>query len=509
MADKKYDSWDIQKIEDEIMKMRLKDLTMQRELCFMLSEKAKMKNDWYALAFSYTYLGDYYLSTRKNKNSILYLGRAKELSELHHFNDLLIHIYNFYGMFYNSIYDEVMALDYYLKALDIAEDRQEQVQMGRLYNNIATCFDIKHNYEEAIFYYKKGYHILEITNKSLAFPKGAMLANLCSCAYKLNQLSELEDYLNTFDVIIQNEKNEPLKFIHLYCSLLKWGLRKEDKAMFETMDQILTIQGNVQNRLLVYQVLTNICELLLDHHEQEYTKIILDLLSEINHKNDVKAKKELQKLIVRYCEEFGTEEKQLEAYREFYKILMTIEDMGFGIYSTGLSAKLELHETKAKQSDMEKLMNIDDLTGTLNRRCFNHDIISDELCQADSLGIVMLDIDYFKEFNDIYGHQMGDMALIEVGKTLNAITTATIQSYRYGGDEFSIIFKNEEECVIKETIQLINDNIQQKDIEHLGSKTSNKLTVCCGYAYTEEPEKDVVRLVGSADFNLYKYKKSR
>ena len=58
MADKRYDSWSIDRIEEEIWKVRLIDLVRERELCFTLSEKAKLKNDHYALAFSYTYLSD-------------------------------------------------------------------------------------------------------------------------------------------------------------------------------------------------------------------------------------------------------------------------------------------------------------------------------------------------------------------------------------------------------------------------------------------------------------------
>lgn len=512
MADRKYDTWDIQKIEDEIHNVRLENLALQRELCFALTEKAKKENDWYALAFSYTFLSDYYLASRKNNQCIVYLARAKELSESKHYDDLLAKLYNFYGMFYNSICEEVTALDFFLKSLDIAESLKDHEQMASAYNNIATCFECKHDYEEAIYYYQKGYDILDRSDPDLAFSRAVTLTNLCSCARKLQRVKELETYLENFDEIIEMIKADSLVLLYLYCLSLYYSLQESNEKLFQTIDKLIEVQKRIENRLLVHQVLTNVCEILLDRNEQMYAKEILHILSEINYNNDSKSKKELQKLVVRYCEAFASEKEQLAALKDFYEIITLIEDMGLGVYSSGLSAKMELHKTKAKQSDLEKLMNVDDLTGTLNRRCFNHDIQPTELSGLKSLGIVMLDIDYFKEYNDMYGHQKGDMALIEVGKTLNTIVALGIQAYRYGGDEFSIIFKNHEREDIEQAIRSIQEDMKHKAIPHVGSMSGDTLTFSCGYAYTDTQlasHLDIATLLHEADQNLYEVKKKR
>ena len=76
-------------------------IKLEKELCYTLTEKAKLENDSYALAFSYTFLGDYYLAMRNNDSCILYLNRAKTLGETMNYQTCLVRIYNlFLGMFY-------------------------------------------------------------------------------------------------------------------------------------------------------------------------------------------------------------------------------------------------------------------------------------------------------------------------------------------------------------------------------------------------------------------------
>lgn len=517
MADKKYDGWSVKQIEHEILNVRLVDLIMEKELSFTLAEKAKLENDHYALAFSYTFLSDCFLACRENNNCITYLNYARELSETGNYEDLLVRIYNYYGMFYNSINDEVNALDYFLKSLDISERQKNFMQMASAYNNIATCFDVKHDYKEAVLYYKKSFEVLSDTDPGLRYSKAVILTNLCGCAYKLNQTEEMERILSSIQIICQGEDKEKyiLDMLHLFCITMKQHLLKEYTDFYRTLDELLGLQEHVENRRLIYQIFTTICDLLLQMGDQPYTKRILEVLSDINQKNNIKAKKELQKLIVRYCQLFEPVERQLAALQEYYNIITSIEDMGQESYSAGLMAKLELYNSKVKQGNLKKekehleqLMNMDDLCGIRNRRCLNRDL-ADNRTAAGTVGIAMLDIDFFKEYNDTYGHHKGDLALMAVGKTLKAITSDNIYTYRYGGDEFTIIFRNQTEDNVRQIIERVQAGILEMGIPHIGSKTNDRLTLSCGYSYTDQVDKDMQELLNEADLNLYQSKKRR
>lgn len=511
-----FESWDLKKLQDEIINVRLTDLKKEYDLCMVLSEKAKLCNDWYALAFSYTFIADYYLASKNNKQCIIYLERARKLCESRHYTELLARIYNFSGMYYNSIYDEIKALEFYLKSLDASEKCDNKILMSSAYNNIATCFDMKHNYVEATNYYEKGYFLLKTMNMDTGYSQAVLLTNLCNCDYKLKRTDELQRHLDYFKELKETSFVEGMKLLYLYCQLMHQRFQKRS-SMNAAMERILKEQEEVENRLLVYQVLKNVCSIMLEVDEQTYTWKLLEILIDIEGDEDIRSRRELQKLIVNYYEKFGTEKEQLKAYQEFYNIVLTIEDIDMEDNSAGISAAMELYRTREKQmslekenEQLEKLMNTDEVTNISNRRCFNNDIADPELNKQTSIAVAMLDIDYFKEYNDIYGHQMGDQALIEVGKSMNTYCEdGSIQFYRYGGDEFSVIFINQSEERVRSVLEALCKDIKQKNILHEGSKTDTILTLSCGYAVGTPSDINMNMLIRKADEQLYRVKQAR
>lgn len=133
---------------------------------------------------------------------------------------------------------------------------------------------------------------------------------------------------------------------------------------------------------------------------------------------------------------------------------------------------------------VEYLSITDELTQLYNRRYFNTKI-EEELNRAKRddyfISFLMLDIDYFKKYNDTYGHQEGDEALKNISLVLKSLTNrASDFAFRIGGEEFAILlsYKNKEESYefalsIKKEIKLLN-------IEHKASKVSPLLTISIG-----------------------------
>lgn len=514
--DKFHEGWSLEKLEDEIMKVRLIDLKKEYELCMILSEKAKLTNDLYALAYSYTFISDYYLASKKNKDCLRYLERARKLCESKQYSDLLARIYNFYGMYYNSNYEEIKALESYLKSLEASEACHNKTSMSSAYNNIATCFEMKRNYTEAIHYYEKCYQLLDTMNQNTGYSKAVVLSNLCNCEYKLKQREALQKHLACFEQIKKSEFVEAMYLLLLFCRLMELRFH-EGASLNEIMNEILLEQEKVENRLIVYQILKNICSIMLEIDEKNYSYELLKILNAIEDEEDIKSRRELQKLIVSYYEKFGTKDELLKAYREFYNIILTIEDTDMEDNSSGLAAAMELYQTKEKQESLErenelleKLMNTDELTNVANRRCFNNDIAELNLKKVESAAVAMVDVDYFKEYNDIYGHLMGDKVLIDIGNSMNLYQKeGAVQFYRYGGDEFSVIFINQSEKAVCNIMNSLLNDIKQKQIPHKGSKTDCFLTISYGYAISRQSDKNLKILLEQADEQLYNAKKLR
>ena len=425
------------------MHVRLIDLKREYELCMILSEKAKLSNDVYALAFAYTFISDFYLASKKNKDCIRYLERARKLCESTEYTELLARIYNFYGMYYNSNYEEIKALEAYLKSMEAAEKCQNLTLMLSAYNNIATCFELKRNYTEAIHYYKNAMSSCSLWKNS-AYSKAIVLSNLCNCEYRLKDAAALCAYFSRFEDLDRQSFEESMNLLYLFC-----------KLMYLRLHEAVSVQAVM--------------------------------------------------------------EELLQAYREFYTIILTIEDTDMEDNSSGLTAALELYRTKERQVSLEKeneqlerLMNIDDLTNIYNRRCFNEDITATDLQKEKIVAVAMLDIDYFKEYNDIYGHQMGDQALVKIGRCMKQYEKkGEIQFYRYGGDEFSAIFIGQSEESVRKTMAALTHDIREQKIPHKGSRTAQILTLSFGYAFSSQEPVDMTVLIRQADEQLYQHKKLR
>lgn len=132
-----------------------------------------------------------------------------------------------------------------------------------------------------------------------------------------------------------------------------------------------------------------------------------------------------------------------------------------------------------------ELLSIEDgLTSLYNRRYFN-EIIDREIRrikrEKSVLSLISIDIDYFKKYNDHYGHPAGDKVLIEIAKVLKKFTLrATDYAFRMGGEEFSIIFSGINISDSIKNAKRIVEEIEALEIEHSKSKCSEYITISAG-----------------------------
>ncbi len=162
---------------------------------------------------------------------------------------------------------------------------------------------------------------------------------------------------------------------------------------------------------------------------------------------------------------------------------------------------------------LENISIIDELTQVFNRRKLNEFFdfewqLLEELKQP--LSLIMCDVDYFKLYNDQYGHLSGDKCLIEIAQILKKVTRKNSDIViRYGGEEFLIILPNVDTINAKRIAKTILKKVENLKIPHSLSKTSKFVTVSLGvittnYSQTESPK----TLLEKGDQLLYQSKKS-
>lgn len=159
------------------------------------------------------------------------------------------------------------------------------------------------------------------------------------------------------------------------------------------------------------------------------------------------------------------------------------------------------------------MANRDGLTGLFNRRYFNQVLQNEWLRLQRSgspLSLILSDIDYFKKYNDHYGHVAGDECLQNVADAFkNSIQRVTDVAARYGGEEFAVILPDTNSNGTKVIAQSIKDAIKNKAIPHKASQVNDIVSMSFGTA-TVIPNDSLncESFIEMADKALYQSKKN-
>lgn len=177
-----------------------------------------------------------------------------------------------------------------------------------------------------------------------------------------------------------------------------------------------------------------------------------------------------------------------------------------------LKARIKTHlELKRHRDMLENLSSIDGLTGIANRRRFD-EILKMEWAKAletsQYLSLIMLDIDYFKLYNDNYGHIKGDDCLKKIALAMNrALRRPHDFVARYGGEEFAVILPQTELPGALKVANCIEQAIAKENIEHAFSPISCRVTSSLGVAsIVPDHVSSTGEFIRAADRCLYRAK---
>ena len=171
------------------------------------------------------------------------------------------------------------------------------------------------------------------------------------------------------------------------------------------------------------------------------------------------------------------------------------------------------HKINTALTDLYKTGIVDGLTGVYNRRYLNETVSEDiqkALKEKKKIFFIMLDIDHFKKYNDIYGHHKGDEAIKAVARAIiDTFDHDDEKVYRLGGEEFGVLGMSDDIAAYEQKAALLKNRVQKLHIGHKANADIGYLTVSIGLYvkndYTDEPFENIYK---SADALLYRAKEN-
>jgi diguanylate cyclase (GGDEF)-like protein len=186
-----------------------------------------------------------------------------------------------------------------------------------------------------------------------------------------------------------------------------------------------------------------------------------------------------------------------EASEEQYQKFITMADH----LSLALS-NINLRDSLKRQAIRDPLTNL------YNRRYLD-EAIENEIIRAErkqqSIGVLMIDIDHFKKFNDSFGHHAGDYTLQEVAKLMSEVVRADDIVSRYGGEEFLIVMPDTELDIVTKRAQLLVEKTRELTLNYK-NKSLGHVTLSIGIAMYSEHGETSTSIISVADQALYKAK---
>ncbi|MDJ1168247.1 diguanylate cyclase [Roseofilum sp. BLCC_M154] len=386
-----------------------------------------------------------------------------------------------------------------------------------LLNNVSR---ILNQLSEAVELAIQGVLNLKIPKPSIVYP----LQRLIESAQKLI------DYGSLMMGLVTQENQQLLDKVESGTNLLIEAVEKADKAnlkLQQSQSLLESIINSSMDGIMAFQSLRDRQGRIIDFEWIVVNQVFVDFfnlntadlvgkywLQEINSPN-------LRSLFDHYVSvvetgqnlelEFPYDYENERAW--FHMIAVKLGD-GLSVnFRDVTDRKKSVFELRKMLDEVHKLANTDGLTKVANRRQFDECLYQEWLrLKRDRLplSLILCDVDYFKLYNDTYGHQAGDECLIQVARAIqHSVRRASDMVARYGGEEFVVLLPNTSEEGAKVVAQLIQSKIDDLQIPHKTSKVSSAVTMSLGIS-TLIPSAELSKesLIALADEALYEAKKN-
>lgn len=402
------------------------------------------------------------------------ISESEKIKDISEQNNLKIKSYEYIANmnFILENYEDAIEQYNVVIKIPIKELKENSLMKYGVYINKTSAYIELKDYESARKSLEESRKIISFLPKDIL--EGVELLfynNLARIETNENNFKKAEEYLDKCDAVLKVNRNNGFlnTNMHIKLSYSELYIKQEKyEEALNILNDILIIDN--ENELgfkeAIYLLQMEIYKKL--NKLEEYLKVH-DKYSESNKKTNLMLKKNYLKFIKSSFEEKKLKEREKESV---LKIKILIGTMCFALFGALYQA---LRVIKLKENNL-----IDQLTNVYNRKYLDEVYKSLEKNKNYSMSILMIDIDYFKKYNDNYGHLKGDIVIKTVADVLKESVDKKDSVVRYGGEEFVVILRKDDENYLKEVYNKIKNKLKNENIIHEKSLVSDRITISVG-----------------------------
>lgn len=455
------------------------------------------------------------LNNRKLTDAILSAQEAAEYA-------LAVCDYNSYataqnvlGVTYVAMGNEMAAVDHYLKGLSCCYDHQIDALFPLFYINLGSRYQESDDHYTAIQYFLKANKCLE-NEACKADPryKNWCLVNSLNLLISSNHQKDAtlgEEFLKRSESYLSPEdQNTSLGTSLLIIKYRLYWYTGRKTYVIDHIDELISHLNRIYPNDLV-QSIHELVYLLKEMKDYDRYKQVLNFFRKYaEEQNSLYYKISVCEFEMDYYRVIGDIDNYHAACVTHAELYMEQKKVHMKERTDSITQKILLQQKETERRAAEHQATTDPLTGLGNRSLLRSNLqslLSSYSQDGESICIAMIDIDHFKEHNDTYGHIHGDECLKQVASLLRTQVGDLGTVYRFGGDEFVILFPPDSILSVRSIAEAIHRHPAfSRTHPDAGDYT---LTLSQGYAICPIlPDTTSGQLISKADSALYEVKKN-
>lgn len=514
----------LQPLMDEVMRIRSENPERVVKLCKDIIKQSEGEY-MYGNAFGEYFYAEACYRLNLPEELVSHAVKGLAIQKTFGFFELETRTYNLLGAYFVTTGELHTALGYYLEGTELATKHKMHHIVKIFNNNFGDLYLRQKDYEKAIYYFNKTNVLVdEHSDKMMSKVEEELTSmrygNLIEAYIQLGEFQKAQNTCNEWLLSLNESyyRNNKAMFYSI-LTRINYLLGKKEQGHSSSKLFFQCIMEKVDLTMLSDAYIP-MGQFFIERNLLEEADYLIKFLKSIEHQSiSPYHRVELCKLYVEYYKKTNETAHLFQTYEAYYQTTLDYEMAMRVEKRKNMQVQIELHDAIKTQhhmmernQELERISEYDELTGLANRYSMNKycEQMFEEACDNNlKFGVIIVDIDYFKEYNDTYGHIEGDHCICSVAHMIKK-SAENLLTARFGGDEFLVMGLNEEDDFMQETANRIREGIRELQIEHAGSKISNFVTVSQGIVNSIPSNTDTVYdYIHMADIALYKIKKSK